>query len=39
MSFNNGLPQLVSDTGITALVVYVMYKIILKLLEKIPQCP
>lgn len=39
MSFNNDLPQLLTDTGITALVVLLMYRIIVKLLEKIPQCP
>lgn len=39
MSFNNELPQLLTDTGITALVVFLMYRIIVKLLEKIPPCP
>ncbi|MBA7706168.1 hypothetical protein ES703_115015 [subsurface metagenome] len=39
MSFNNEIPQLLSDTGITALVVFLMYRIIMRLLEKIPQCP
>ena len=39
MSLNNELPQLLTDTGITALVVFLMYRIIMKLLEKIPPCP
>jgi len=39
MSLNNELPQLLTDTGITALVVFLMYRIIVKLLEKIPPCP
>lgn len=36
MSINNGLPELISNTGITGLVVYVMYKIIAKLIDRIP---
>ncbi|MBA7549390.1 hypothetical protein ES705_41870 [subsurface metagenome] len=36
MSYTNEIPQLLSDTGITVLVVYLMYRIILKLMEKIP---
>ena len=39
MLLNNGLPQLITDTGITGLIIIVLYKIIVKLLEKIPQCP
>ena len=37
MSFKNDVPQLLSDTGITAFVVLLMYRIIVKLLEKIPN--
>jgi hypothetical protein len=37
MSFNNEIPQLLTDTGITALVVLLMYRIIVKLMEKIPS--
>ncbi|MBA7553687.1 hypothetical protein ES705_46283 [subsurface metagenome] len=37
MSFNNEIPQLLTDTGITALVVLLMYRIIVKLMEKIPN--
>ena len=39
MSYNNELPQLLTDTGITGLIIFVMYRIIVKLLEKIPPCP
>ncbi len=36
MLLENGLPQLLSDTSITALVVFVMYRIIIKLVDRIP---
>jgi len=37
MSYNNEIPQLLSDTGITALVVFLMYRIIIKLIDRIPK--
>jgi hypothetical protein len=37
MSYTNDIPGLLSDTGITALVVLLMYRIIIKLMEKIPS--
>ncbi|MBA7553356.1 hypothetical protein ES705_45947 [subsurface metagenome] len=37
MNYTNEIPQLLSDTGITAFVVLLMYKIIVKLLKKIPN--
>ena len=37
MNYTNEIPQLLSDTGITAFVVLLMYRIIVKLLEKIPS--
>lgn len=37
MSFNNGIYPLLSDTSITALVVFLLYRIVMKLIEKIPQ--
>ncbi|MBA7538797.1 hypothetical protein ES705_31078 [subsurface metagenome] len=37
MNYTNEIPQLLSDTGITAFVVLLMYRIIVKLLKKIPN--
>ncbi|MBA7551419.1 hypothetical protein ES705_43959 [subsurface metagenome] len=37
MNLQNDIPQLLTDTGITALVVLLMYRIIVKLMEKIPN--
>ncbi len=37
MSLKNEVPQLLTDTGITALVILLMYRIIVKLMEKIPN--
>ncbi len=38
MSFNNELPELLTNAGLTGLVVFLIYRIILKLIEKIPKC-